>query len=100
MVKPRETTWNDVKTELLQFDRTGLLGLLKDLYALRPENRAFLAARFGIGSDPLTPFKKWWTLRPRISRPHQRSVTFRWRRPRRRSPTIARRSAGPRASLS
>ena len=58
MVKPRETTWNDVKTELLQFDRTGLLGLLKDLYALRPENRAFLAARFGIGSDPLTPFKK------------------------------------------
>ena len=58
MVKPRETTWNDVKTELLQFDRTGLLGLLKDLYALRPENRAFLAARSGIGSDPLTPFKK------------------------------------------
>ena len=58
MVKPRETTWNDVKTELLQFDRTGLLGLLKDLYVLRPENRAFLAARFGIGSDPLTPFKK------------------------------------------
>ena len=58
MVKPRETRWNDVKTELLQFDRTGLLGLLKDLYALRPENRAFLAARFGIGSDPLAPFKK------------------------------------------
>ena len=58
MVKPRETTWNDVKAELLQFDRTGLLGLLKDLYALRPENRAFLAARFGIGSDPLAPFKK------------------------------------------
>ena len=25
---------------------------------MRPENRAFLAARFGIGSDPLTPFKK------------------------------------------
>jgi hypothetical protein len=55
MVKPRETTWNDVKAELLQFDRTGLLGLLKDLYALRPENRAFLAARFGIGRDPLAP---------------------------------------------
>jgi hypothetical protein len=36
----------------------GLLGLLKDLYVLRPENRAFLAVRFGIGSDPLTPFKK------------------------------------------
>jgi hypothetical protein len=58
MVKPRETTWNDIKAELAQFDRTGLLGLLKDQCALRPENRAFLAARFGIGSDPLTPFKK------------------------------------------
>jgi hypothetical protein len=40
MVKPRETTWNDVKTELLQFDRTGLLGLLKDLYVLRPVVRS------------------------------------------------------------
>ena len=39
------------------FDRTGLLGLLKDLYALRPENRAFLAARLGVGSDTLAPFK-------------------------------------------
>ena len=58
MVKPRETTWNNIKAELLRFDRTGLLGLLKDLHALRPENRAFLAARFGIGSDPLAPFKK------------------------------------------
>ena len=58
MVEPRETTWNDLKAELAQFDRAGLLGLLKDLCALRPENRAFLAARLGVGSDPLTPFKK------------------------------------------
>jgi hypothetical protein len=58
MAKPRATTWNDLKAELAQFDCTGLLGLLKDLYALRPENRAFLAARFGVGIDPLTPFKK------------------------------------------
>ncbi len=58
MVKPRETTWSDLKAELALFDRAGLLGLLKDLYALRPENRAFLAARLGVGSDPLTPFKK------------------------------------------
>ena len=58
MAKPRETTWSDLKAELAQFDRTGLLGLLKDLYALRPENRAFLAARLAVGSDPLMPFKK------------------------------------------
>ena len=58
MVKPRETTWSDLKAELAEFDRTGLLGLLKDLYELRPENRAFLTARLGVGSHPLTPYKK------------------------------------------
>lgn len=58
MVKSRETPWSDIKAELTRFDRTGLLGLLKDLCALRPENCAFLAARLGVGSDPLTPFKR------------------------------------------
>ncbi len=58
MVQPREATWSELKAELALFDRTGLLGLLKDLYALRPENRAFLAARLGVGNDPLTPFKR------------------------------------------
>ena len=57
MVKSRGSSWSDLKAELAQFDRTGLLGLLKDLYALRPENRAFLAARLGVGSDPLSPYK-------------------------------------------
>ena len=58
MPKPRDITWSDLKAELAQFDRSGLLGLLKDLHALRPENRAFLAARLGVGSDPLAPYKK------------------------------------------
>ena len=52
MVEPRETTWNDLKAELAQFDRAGLLGLLKDLCALRPEI-VRSAARLGVGSDPL-----------------------------------------------
>ena len=58
MVKPRETTWSDLKAELAQFDRTGLLGLLKDLYSLRPENSAFIAARLGVSGDPLALFRK------------------------------------------
>jgi hypothetical protein len=57
MAKPRETTWNDIKAELAQFDRSGLLGVLKDLHALRPENRSFLSARLGVGSAPLAPYK-------------------------------------------
>ncbi len=58
MAKSQEATWSDIKTELAQLDRAGLLGLIKDLHALRPENRAFLAARFGVSGDPLEPFKK------------------------------------------
>ena len=50
-------TWNLVKAELRHLDRAGLVGLLKDLHALAPENRAFLAARFGLGPDPLAPYK-------------------------------------------
>ena len=57
MVQPPEATWSELKAKLAQFDRAGLLGLLKDLRALNPANRAFLAARLGVGSDPLTPFK-------------------------------------------
>ena len=50
-------TWNLVKGQLRHVDRAGLVGLLKDLHALAPENRAFLAARFGLGPDPLAPYK-------------------------------------------
>lgn len=58
MAKLPDSTWSDLKAELAQFDRVGLLGLLKDLHALRPENRAFLAARLGVGNAPLAPYKK------------------------------------------
>jgi hypothetical protein len=50
-------SWNLVKGELRHLDRAGLVGLLEDLHALAPENRAFLAARFGLGPDPLAPYK-------------------------------------------
>ena len=50
-------TWNLVKDQLRHLDRAGLVVLFKDLHALAPENRAFLAARFGLGSDPLAPYK-------------------------------------------
>jgi len=58
MAELPDTTWSDLKAELAQFDRVGLLGPLKDLHALGPENRAFLAARLGVGNIPLAPYKK------------------------------------------
>jgi len=50
-------SWSDVKTKLADFDRAGLLGLVQDLYAASKDNKAFLHARFGLGDDPLEPYK-------------------------------------------
>jgi hypothetical protein len=51
-------TWADVKTNLASFDRAALLGVLQELYAADEANRAFLHTRFGLGEDPLQPYKK------------------------------------------
>jgi len=57
--KPKKTmpTWSDVKANLTEFDRAGLLGLVQDLYAADKGNQAFLHARFGLGGDVLAPYK-------------------------------------------
>jgi hypothetical protein len=51
-------TWEEVKAELASFDRAALLAVLQDLYAASEGNRAFLHVRFGLGQDPLQPYKK------------------------------------------
>ena len=55
--KKTTPSWSDVKTKLADFDRAGLIGLVQDLYAASKDNKAFLHARFGLGDDPLEPFK-------------------------------------------
>jgi hypothetical protein len=49
--------WVDVKTKLASFDRAGLLGLVRDLYAAHKDNRTFLHARLGLGDDNLEPYR-------------------------------------------
>lgn len=51
-------TWGDVKAKLADFDRAALLGLVQNLYAVHKENQVFLHARFGLGEDPLSPYKR------------------------------------------
>jgi hypothetical protein len=53
-----KATWADVRAKLASFDRRALLTVLQDLYAADPGTRAFLHARFGLGEDPLEPYKK------------------------------------------
>lgn len=49
--------WSDIKTKLAEFDRAGLLGLVQDMYAANKDNKIFLYTRFGLGDDPLEPYK-------------------------------------------
>lgn len=73
----KSPSWADVKTILADFDRAGVLALLQDLYSSSKENQAFLHARFGLGSDPLLPYKtsisRW--LWPDISRAQDTSIS-------------------------
>lgn len=55
--RKKQPTWSDLKYALRDFDRADLLGLVEDLYAARKDNQTFLHARFGLGSDPLKPYK-------------------------------------------
>jgi len=72
-----QPTWTDVKSKLACFDRASLLATLQDLYAASESNRAFFHARFGLGEDPLQPYKKaldrW--LWPDVFRGQQASVS-------------------------
>lgn len=55
--KKTTPSWSDVKSKLADFDRAGLIGLVQDLYATSKDNKTFLHARFGLGDDPLEPYK-------------------------------------------
>ena len=55
--KKSAPSWSDVRGKLTKFDRTGLIGLVQDLYAASKDNQAFLHARFGLGDDVLEPYK-------------------------------------------
>jgi hypothetical protein len=56
-IKKKAPGWSDVKNKLANFDRSGLIGLVQDLYAASKDNQAFLHARFTLGDDVLKPYK-------------------------------------------
>jgi hypothetical protein len=69
--------WSEVKARIAEFDRTGLLGLVQDMYAFSKDNQAFLHARFGLGADVLAPYKatidRW--LWPDVLKNHPISIS-------------------------
>ena len=71
-----QPTWTDVKARLAGLDRTSLVGLIQDLYAVHKDNKIFLHTRFSLGEDVLKPYKetlaRW--LWPDVSRNQNVSV--------------------------
>jgi len=55
--KKTASGWSDVKAALQSYDRTGLLGLVRDMYATNKDNQSFLHARLGLGPNQLKPYK-------------------------------------------
>ena len=56
--KSSNPTGSDVKPTVVNMDQKQLVKLVADLYRVSKENQAFLHARFGVGDDPLAPYKK------------------------------------------
>jgi hypothetical protein len=53
-----QPTWTEVKSKLASLNRTGLLGLIQDLYAAHQDNQTFLHARFDLGENVLEPYEQ------------------------------------------
>ena len=56
--KSSNPIWSHVKSAVVDLDQKQLLKLVADLYRFSKENQAFFHARFGVGDDPLAPYKK------------------------------------------
>jgi len=51
-------SWSDVKSQIDNFDRAGLIGLIHSLYAASKENQIFLHARFALDGNVLAIYEK------------------------------------------
>jgi len=58
MKNKKSSTWVDVKTNLDRMDRTGLLGVIRDLYEASDLNRRFLHARFAPTTAGLEKYRR------------------------------------------
>ena len=58
MKKKKSASWVDVKVRLDRMDRTGLVGVIKDLYEAGDLNRRFLHARFVSTAPVLEEYRR------------------------------------------
>jgi hypothetical protein len=51
-------TWSELKKAVVNLDQKQLIKLVADLYRFSKDNQVFLHARFAVGDDPVSPYKK------------------------------------------
>ena len=56
--KPKNPGWKDIEKKISKFENDQFIELLRNLYQLSPENKAFFFTRFSIGADPLASYRK------------------------------------------
>lgn len=54
----KKPSWTNVKSILATQDKTALLMLIKDLYALNKHNKTFIETRYFKSADSIEPYKK------------------------------------------
>ena len=58
MSNSKEPTWKDVKSVLINKEKSELIGLIKELYSFRRDNQTFMHSKFSLGRKSLEPYKK------------------------------------------
>ena len=56
--KPKTPTWTDLKKVVNELSHSQMVNLIRDLYRLSKSNSDFLHARFSVGYDLISPYKK------------------------------------------
>jgi len=56
--KSKKPGWKHIEKNISKFDNARLIQMLRDLYHLSPENKAFFFTRFSIGKDPLASYRR------------------------------------------
>ena len=57
MASNKKPSWNNVKSILVEKEKSELLRLIADLYSSSFENKSFIHSRYGIGGQTLEPYK-------------------------------------------
>ena len=57
MADKNKPTWNNIKSKLIEKDKSELLKLVSALYSLSSENRSFIHTKYSIGKKILEPYR-------------------------------------------